>query len=110
MPSYYDAVATEDQRNMDDKPKSSYEKLILVFAYLFFAFSCGIEGFFQSQTYTFGICGPLSLTTEKVGQQYLVLRTRVTILQRPTISGCHVDNCLLRLLSRRKVSIEKCPR
>merc|ERR1712029_1162148 len=45
--------------------KKKYSGAILVLAFFYFAFSCGIEGFFQSQTFTFGICGPHRLDPKK---------------------------------------------
>ena len=39
-----------------------YWGYILFLVFLYYAFSCGLEGFFMSMVYTFGICGPLNLT------------------------------------------------
>ena len=40
---------------------------IVVLASLFYFFSQGVDGFFQSQTYTFALCGPLKLETYYAG-------------------------------------------
>ena len=70
---FYKAVSQEDTTMMEDeedgtieKKKKRFPKLIYIFAFLYFAFSCGMEGFFQSQTFTFGICGPHKLNPKEV--------------------------------------------
>ena len=35
-----------------------HPKLILGLSFFYFAFSCGLEAFFQSQSFTFALCGP----------------------------------------------------
>ena len=42
-------------------PPARHPTLVLVLAFLYFTFSCGLEGFLQSQTYTFALCGPHQL-------------------------------------------------
>ena len=32
--------------------------MILALSFLYFTFSCGLEAFFQSQSFTFALCGP----------------------------------------------------
>ena len=67
---FYQAVNQEDTMVVDNdastKKKKRYPKIIYIFAFFYFAFSCGMEGFFQSQTFTFGICGPHKLNPKKV--------------------------------------------
>ena len=70
---FYKAVSQEDTTMMEDEEESTirekgkrFPKLIYSFAFLYFAFSCGMEGFFQSQTFTFGICGPHKLNPKEV--------------------------------------------
>ena len=70
---FYKAVSQEDATMMEDEEESTigkkekrFPKLIYIFAFLYFAFSCGMEGFFQSQTFTFGICGPHKLNPKEV--------------------------------------------
>ena len=48
----------ETERKRDNPPVSKNPNRILSLAFLYFAFTCGLEGFFQSQTYTFALCGP----------------------------------------------------
>ena len=69
MPRYYENVPTYDaQENVKntDKKKVKYPKIIIALSFIFFAFAGGLEGFFQSQTYTYGICGPHSMTSDQV--------------------------------------------
>ena len=52
---FYQAVSQEDTMVVDNdastKKKKRYPKIIYIFAFFYFAFSCGMEGFFQSQTF-----------------------------------------------------------
>jgi len=72
MPRYYQPVSQADTPPGQEEQQEEEVKLpqagqtrfpIAVFclAFIYFAFSCGLEGFFQSQTFTFGICGPHGL-------------------------------------------------
>ena len=66
----YEKVNTEEtmvvNSDSDVVEKKVNSRLIYVLSFLYFAFSCGMEGFFQSQTFTFGICGPHHLPPKKV--------------------------------------------
>ena len=55
-------VIETQPRNCADSPY-----WIVVLASLFYFFSQGVDGFFQSQTYTFALCGPLKLETYYAG-------------------------------------------
>ena len=35
-----------------------HPKMILALSFFYFTFSCGLEAFFQSQSFTFALCGP----------------------------------------------------
>ena len=37
----------------------------LLLVYLYYVLSCGLEGFFQSNTYTYALCGPLSMSPKE---------------------------------------------
>jgi len=69
MPRFYEAVDTEDTKEdtteEEQKKKTNYPRIIFFLSFLYFSFSCGLEGFFQSQTFTFGICGPHQLVPGK---------------------------------------------
>lgn len=74
---FYKAVSQEDpivdDENSPIKKKGKrFPNLIYMFAFLYFAFSCGMEGFFQSQTFTFGICGPHKLNPKEVDIEILI--------------------------------------
>ena len=68
MPRFHKQVNEKDVGKAVPKQctKKKYSGAILFLAFFYFAFSCGIEGFFQSQTFTFGICGPHRLNPRKV--------------------------------------------
>ena len=38
-----------------------HPRMVMLLAFLFYVFSCGVEALFQSQCYTVGICGPLKM-------------------------------------------------
>ena len=68
MPRFHKKVNEKDIGKAVPKQctNKKYSGAILFLAFFYFAFSCGIEGFFQSQTFTFGICGPHRLNPKKV--------------------------------------------
>ena len=43
------------------------EVRVIVSGFCFFIVAAGTDAYFQSQTYTFGLCGPLALTPVQVG-------------------------------------------
>ena len=68
MPKFYEVVSSRERTISDEHSKTKSSKssaLIYLLAFFYFAFSCGMEGFFQSQTFTFGICGPHRLLPKK---------------------------------------------
>merc|ERR1719427_1389094 len=64
MPSYYDQEETEMDERVVARPglQGTRTFLALTAIYCYYLFSCGLEGFFQSMTYTYALCGPLSMT------------------------------------------------
>jgi hypothetical protein len=42
------------------------ELKVIISGFCFFVLSAGSDAYFQSQTYTFGLCGPLALTPAQV--------------------------------------------
>ena len=59
----------EDSRDQEFQAKTftnvKFWKTLLVMVYMYYFFSCGLEGFFQSMTYTYGLCGPLKMHSEE---------------------------------------------
>jgi len=67
MPRYHhtESQNVEESSLEEEKVIKKNSKLLLFLGFTYFALSCGLEGFFQSQTYTFGICGPHKISPEK---------------------------------------------
>jgi len=68
MPRFYETVSQDDTKvesGGEQHKKTKHSKLTLILSFFYFAFSCGLEGFFQSQTFTFGICGPHKMAPGK---------------------------------------------
>ena len=65
MPLFYEE-AKEEELKEEKRKEVKYPNLILLLALFFFSLSCGIESIFQSQSFTFGLCGPHKLTPQQV--------------------------------------------
>ena len=61
-----DSSSATSSSIQSNKHSSYKSKLIYILAFFYFTFSCGMESFFQSQTFTFGICGPHQLKPKEV--------------------------------------------
>ena len=57
---------TEGEKEELVKEKEKSENKVLISGFFFLVLSAGIDAYFQSQTYTFGLCGPLALTPAQV--------------------------------------------
>lgn len=55
----------ENQDTQQTQNRNTY--LILFMSFLFYFLTCGLDTFFQSQTYTFGLCGPLGIGAKGAG-------------------------------------------
>jgi len=64
MPLFYEE-AKEEELKEEKRKEVKYPNLILLLALFFFSLSCGIESIFQSQSFTFGLCGPHKLTPQQ---------------------------------------------
>jgi len=60
MPQFYDMVSTSEEAPKNEQKGGNlrHPNLILVLSFFYFTFSCGLEAFFQSQSFTFALCGP----------------------------------------------------
>ena len=102
MPQFYENEKAEEAGRETGKKKGvKYPNLILFFGLFFFILSCGIEAMFQSQTFTFGLCGPHHLSPSQVGQSL------------PQTPGClpdpHTKPCLPCWSLLRHISCHKAP-
>lgn len=94
MPVFYENIPKNDQEIFHGEAetvmkKTKHQKGVLLLALFYFAFTCGIEGFFQSQTFTFGICGAHKMHPEKV--RLISEETADQVI----FAGSFPDNCLL---------------
>ena len=48
--------------------------ILLTLGVVFYFLTCGIDSYFQSQTYTFGLCGPLDMSAKVIGRQVKVIQ------------------------------------
>ena len=106
MPTYQ-AVSQEDgdedsssatSSSIQSNKHSYKSKLIYILAFFYFTFSCGMESFFQSQTFTFGICGPHQLEPKEV-KLFINVEDKTYCY-----SGRSIDHSLLQLFPAGKVS------
>ena len=65
MPSYYSKNIVDNANVEKVFTNVQYWKSLLVMIYFYYVFTCGLEGFFMSMTYTYGICGPLEMTVSE---------------------------------------------
>ena len=65
MLSYYSDSSHEQNSDTNSFTRVRYWKTLLVMIYVYYFFSCGLEGFFQSMTYTYGLCGPLKMSAKE---------------------------------------------
>ena len=69
MPIFNEDKSVDKKENgptTDAKQLVRYPKILLISGLFFSLFSCGIESIFQSQSFTFGLCGPHKLTPQQV--------------------------------------------
>ena len=65
MPRYISNDTSEIQKNTENTfTTMKYWKSVIVMVYIYYTLTCGLESFFQSMSYTYGICGPLKLTVD----------------------------------------------
>ena len=115
MPCYYSN--DNDGKTQDAKSFTNvrFWKTLLVMIYCYYVLSCGLEGFFQSMTYTYGLCGPLEMTTKEAAMLnsiyfgafvfgrssgiFISKYVEPTKLILGSISGCITSALLLSILA-----------
>ena len=55
-----------DKKGMEEKSSTVRTAIMFILAFFYFACSTALEGFFQSQIFTFGMCGPPQLHPKTV--------------------------------------------
>ena len=65
MPRFYESDDGEDKNKTGVVEKDiKYWKIFLVVVFFYYFISCGVERIYQPMAYTFGLCGPLSLSPQ----------------------------------------------
>jgi len=122
MPSFYDK-----EENIEEKASSKLKNIprwwvYMLLVYVYYVLSCGLEGFFQSMTYTYGLCGPLKMSPSEANLlnglyfgAFVVGRSSgifISKLLSPTkiiissIAGCFISSIILSIFaSYHKVSL-----
>ena len=88
---------------------------LLLLVYIYYVMSCGLEGFFQSNTYTYALCGPLKMdptdanllnilyyaafVTGRLSGIFISRLVTPTKIIISSISGCIVGSLLLTVLA-----------
>ena len=88
---------------------------LLLLVYIYYVMSCGLEGFFQSNTYTYALCGPLKMSptdanllnilyyaafvTGRLSGIFISRLVTPTKIIISSISGCIIGSLLLTLLA-----------
>ena len=106
MPLFYEDKPhqdIEDKTKTEEKSgKVKYPNVILVLALFFFSLSCGIESIFQSQSFTFALCGPHNLSPKQACVLFAIANITIVGLffashiTQPTPPGRLVDDDPLR--------------
>ena len=65
MPNYYSENDVNNRKIEKSFTNVKYWRTLLTMIYFYYVFTCGLEGFFMSMTYTYGICGPLKLSVSE---------------------------------------------
>jgi len=116
MPSFYGDTAADKESGDEGGVKEllGWGPLLLL-VYIYYVMSCGLEGFFQSNTYTYALCGPLKMPPGDANLLNILYYAAfvsgrlsgifISRLVNPTkiiissISGCIVGSLLLTVLA-----------
>ena len=55
MPSFYDKDENVEEKSSSKLTNVPRWWLYMILVYIYYVLSCGLEGFFQSMTYTYGL-------------------------------------------------------
>jgi len=122
MPSFYDK-----EENIEEKASSKLKNIprwwvYMLLVYVYYVLSCGLEGFFQSMTYTYGLCGPLKMSPSEANLlnglyfgAFVVGRSSGIFISKMlspskiiiiSITGCFISSIILSIFaSYHKVSL-----
>merc|ERR1712062_928698 len=64
MPRYMTDTSPIQENTKNTFTNMKYWKSVIVMVFVYYALTCGLESFFQSMSYTYGICGPLKLSVD----------------------------------------------
>jgi hypothetical protein len=62
MLSFYDKDENVQEKSSSKLTNVPSWWLYMILVSIYYVLSCGLEGFFQSMTYTYGLCGPLKMS------------------------------------------------
>ena len=65
MPNYYEENTLDERNGEKVFTNVRYWKTLFVMIYFYYVFTCGLEGFFMSMTYTYCLCGPLEMSVSE---------------------------------------------
>jgi len=116
MPSFYGNTggAQEESDEGGVRELLGWGPLLLL-VYIYYVMSCGLEGFFQSNTYTYALCGPLKMSptdanllnilyyaafvTGRLSGIFISRLVSPTKIIISSISGCIIGSLLLTVLA-----------
>jgi len=116
MPSFYGDTAADKESGDEGGVKEllGWGPLLLL-VYIYYVMSCGLEGFFQSNTYTYALCGPLKMppadanllnilyyaafVSGRLSGIFISRLVNPTKIITSSISGCIVGSLLLTVLA-----------
>ena len=115
MPSFYDREENVEEKSASKLTNIPRWWIYMILVYIYYVLSCGLEGFFQSMTYTYGLCGPLRMTPSEANilnglyfGAFVIGRSSgifISKLLSPTkiiissISGCFISSVLLSIFA-----------
>jgi len=115
MPSFYGDTGAEKESDEGGMRELLGWGPLLLLVYIYYVMSCGLEGFFQSNTYTYALCGPhkmdptdanllnilyyAAFVTGRLSGIFISRLVSPTKIIISSISGCIVGSLLLTVLA-----------